>query len=96
MAADFSIAHVQAGQKSRFGALYLKHRGQSSKQEGGTMRRKITEKMLEWKRSGNGKTALLIDGARLVGKSYTLNIKKRRTESIAYNLFRSCVNSKGD
>ena len=36
------------------------------------MRRKITEKMLEWKRSGNGKTALLIDGARRVGKSYSV------------------------
>ena len=34
------------------------------------MRRKILEKIAEWKRSSNGKTALLIDGARRVGKSY--------------------------
>ncbi|MBQ3319463.1 MAG: AAA family ATPase, partial [Spirochaetia bacterium] len=34
------------------------------------MRRKITQKLLEWKKKGAGKTALLIDGARRVGKSY--------------------------
>lgn len=34
------------------------------------MRRKILEKMADWKRKSNGKTALLIDGARRVGKSY--------------------------
>ena len=34
------------------------------------MRRKILEKMAEWKHKSNGKTALLIDGARRVGKSY--------------------------
>jgi len=34
------------------------------------MKRKITEKMLAWKRNGHGKTALLIDGARRVGKSF--------------------------
>ena len=34
------------------------------------MRRKIIEKMADWKRKSNGKTALLIDGARRVGKSY--------------------------
>ena len=31
--------------------------------------RKIYEKMLEWKRESDGKTALLIKGARRVGKS---------------------------
>ena len=36
------------------------------------MRRKITEKMLEWKQKSCGKTALLIDGARRVGKSYAV------------------------
>ena len=34
------------------------------------MKRKITEKMISWKKNDNGKTALLIDGARRVGKSY--------------------------
>ena len=34
------------------------------------MRRKITDKLLAWKSTDNGKTALLIDGARRVGKSY--------------------------
>ena len=36
------------------------------------MKRKITNKLIEWKNSSNGKTALLIDGARRVGKSYTI------------------------
>ena len=34
------------------------------------MKRKIEEKLLKWKKESNGKTALLIDGARRVGKSY--------------------------
>jgi hypothetical protein len=34
------------------------------------MKRKIYENLLEWKEKNNGKTALLIDGARRVGKSY--------------------------
>ena len=34
------------------------------------MKRKITEKMVSWKTKDNGRTALLIDGARRVGKSY--------------------------
>ena len=34
------------------------------------MKRKIYEKLLEWKVKSNGSTALLIDGARRVGKSY--------------------------
>ena len=33
------------------------------------MRRKIYDKLLQWKQ-GNGKSALLIKGARRVGKSY--------------------------
>jgi hypothetical protein len=36
------------------------------------MKRKIEEKILDWKMKSNGKTALLIDGARRVGKSYTV------------------------
>ena len=34
------------------------------------MNRKIEEKIQEWKNKSNGKTALLIDGARRVGKSF--------------------------
>ena len=32
-------------------------------------KRKIYEKLLEWKRLSNGKSALMIEGARRVGKS---------------------------
>ena len=35
------------------------------------MKRKIAEKMMEWKATDQGRTALLIDGARRVGKSYS-------------------------
>lgn len=34
------------------------------------MKRRIYKKLQEWKNTSNGKTALLIDGARRVGKSY--------------------------
>lgn len=34
------------------------------------MKRKIYQKLLHWKNTSNGNTALLIDGARRVGKSY--------------------------
>lgn len=34
------------------------------------MKRKIYQKMLDWKRLSNGKSALMLDGARRVGKSY--------------------------
>jgi len=34
------------------------------------MRRKIYDKLLEWKNNSQGRTALLIEGARRVGKSY--------------------------
>jgi hypothetical protein len=33
------------------------------------LQRKIFEKILEWKHNSNGKTALLIEGARRTGKS---------------------------
>lgn len=35
-----------------------------------TLKRKIYDELLAWKRQSNGRTALLIDGARRVGKSY--------------------------
>ena len=34
------------------------------------MRRKIYDKLLEWQKSHRGDTALLIEGARRIGKSY--------------------------
>ena len=34
------------------------------------MKRKIYDKLLEWKHVSNGKTAVVLDGARRVGKSY--------------------------
>ena len=34
------------------------------------MKRKIYDEILKWKKESNGKTALLIEGARRVGKSY--------------------------
>ena len=34
------------------------------------MKRKIYDRILKWKKQSNGKTALLIEGARRVGKSY--------------------------
>ena len=36
------------------------------------MRRKIYERMIEWKNRSKGTTALLIEGARRIGKSYTV------------------------
>ena len=36
------------------------------------MKRKILDKMYEWKQRSNGRNALLIDGARRVGKSYAV------------------------
>lgn len=36
------------------------------------MKRKIYEQLKEWKTTSNGTTALLIEGARRVGKSYIL------------------------
>lgn len=38
------------------------------------LRRKIYDDMLEWKKKSNGHTALLIDGARRVGKSYIVEL----------------------
>ena len=36
------------------------------------MKRKVYEKLVQWKQNSNGKTAILIDGARRVGKSYVV------------------------
>ena len=34
------------------------------------MKRKVYDQLLKWKENSNGKTAVLIEGARRVGKSY--------------------------
>ena len=48
------------------------------------MKRKIFDKLIEWKQSSNGQTALLIDGARRVGKSYI-------TEKFAQKYYKSYI-----
>ena len=42
------------------------------------LKRKIYDTMLEWKQKSDGKTALLIDGARRVGKSYIAELFAKR------------------
>ena len=42
------------------------------------MKRKIYDKLLYWKNDSKGQTALLIDGARRVGKSYIVEYKGKR------------------
>ena len=48
------------------------------------MQRKIYNQLLEWKENSNGHTALLIDGARRVGKSYIV-------EQFAKNNYKSYI-----
>ena len=48
------------------------------------MKRKIYDRMLDWKKTSKGKTAILIDGARRVGKSYI-------AEEFARNEYRSYI-----
>lgn len=48
------------------------------------MKRKIYDKLLDWKKNSNGNTALLIEGARRVGKSYIV-------EEFAKNNYKSYI-----
>ena len=48
------------------------------------MKRKIVNKLIEWKEKSKGKTALLVDGARRVGKSYI-------AEEFARNNYKSYI-----
>lgn len=48
------------------------------------MKRKIYDRLLEWKHHENGKIAILIEGARRVGKSYIVN-------EFAKNEYKSCI-----
>ena len=49
------------------------------------MRRKIYDKLLEWKKNHKGDTALLIEGARRIGKSYIVE-EFARKEYVSYIL----------
>lgn len=42
------------------------------------LKRKIYDQLLSWKKNSNGKTAVLIDGARRVGKSYIADLFARQ------------------
>ena len=48
------------------------------------MRRKITEELLKWKQKDHGRTALLVEGARRVGKSYIV-------EEFGREYYKSCI-----
>ncbi len=48
------------------------------------MKRKVYKKLIEWKENSKGKTAILIDGARRVGKSYIV-------EKFAKENYKSCI-----
>ena len=54
------------------------------KEENVMFKRKIYSKMLEWKRDSAGRTALLIEGARRIGKSTVV-------EEFAKNEYKSYV-----
>ena len=45
------------------------------------MKRKIYDKLLEWKKNHKGDTALLIEGARHIGKSYIVEEFARKEYS---------------
>lgn len=48
-------------------------------------KRKIYNKLLEWKQNGNGKTTLLVEGARRIGKStIVVNFAKIEVKSSNY------------
>ena len=48
------------------------------------LKRKIYQKLLDWKKTSNGSTALMIDGARRVGKSFV-------AEEFAKNEYKSYI-----
>ena len=58
-------------------------------------KRKIYQKMLEWKRESQGETALLIEGARRVGKS-TIVREFAKNEYKSYAIFDFSKATKGE
>ena len=54
------------------------------------LKRKIYNQLLAWKQNSNGKTALLIDGARRVGKSYIADLFARQ-EYISHIIIDFCL-----
>ena len=54
----------------------------SIKEENSMFKRKIYEKLVEWKKESDGRTALLVEGARRIGKSTVVeNFAKNEYES---------------
>ena len=49
-------------------------------------KRKIYDKLLEWKRESNGRTALLIEGARRIGKSTVAEEFGSKRSTIDYEM----------
>ena len=70
---------------TRFGLHWLCHRQNYTDMAERIFKRKLYEKMLQWKQERDGKTALLIKGARRVGKS-TLAEEFARREYESYIL----------
>lgn len=60
------------------------HRNKESNMERRIFKRKIYDKILKWKEENHGKTALLIEGARRVGKSTIV-------EEFARKEYQSCI-----
>ena len=51
--------------------MYLRHLVNPQKRvKGSNMKRKIYDKLQEWKKLSEGRSAVLIEGARRIGKSY--------------------------
>ena len=48
------------------------------------MKRKIYNNLLDWKQESQGKSVLLLEGARRIGKSYIV-------EQFAKNEYKSCI-----
>ena len=59
------------------------------------MKRKIYQKLADWKLVSNGKSALLIEGARRIGKSYIVEqFAKQEYKSyilIDFNNVKTCI-----
>lgn len=48
------------------------------------MKRKIYQDLVKWKKESNGKTAILIEGARRVGKSYIAEEFAKKIINLTY------------